>query len=159
MEQNENSLSETFLFSGSMTYEDVLSRDGECTTHVVGDSMLPLLKNRKSIVHVISVAERAPKIKDVVLYKQGGKYVLHRILSRDADIFIVRGDTNYFLERVPVADILGVMDGFYWRPSFSYISCRSVIYKLYIIFLPVIRPVRRMLIRIKRLIKNYLDRV
>lgn len=155
MEQNENSLSETFLFSESMTYEDVLSRDGECTTHVVGDSMLPLLKNRKSIVHVISVKERAPEIKDVVLYKQRGKYVLHRILAREGDTFLIRGDNNYYLEKVSVDDILGVLDGFYWRPYFPYISCRSVLYCLYVCLLPIIRPIRRILITIKRFLMHF----
>ncbi len=156
MGKNGKLLSEPLTSSGKISYEKMLSQEGECITHVVGDSMLPLLKNRKSIVRVISVAERKPRKKDVVLYKHGDKYILHRILYMEDSAFIIRGDNNSYLERVPIAEIIGVMDGFYWRPFFPYISSRSVLYLCYVILLPVIRATRRMLIWVKRIMLHSL---
>ena len=154
MVENDNSLTDAIKSPEKISYEEWLSRDGECITHVVGDSMLPLLKNRKSIVRVVAVTETDLKKNDVVLYNQDGKYVLHRIMKREADEFIIRGDNNNYLEKVSCSDILGVMDGFYLRASSPYISSRSLIYYLYVISLPLIRPTRRTLIRIKRTIKG-----
>ena len=35
----------------TVAYEELLERDGKIITHVVGWSMLPLLRDRESIVH------------------------------------------------------------------------------------------------------------
>ena len=64
----------------TIAYEELLARDGRVTTHVTGSSMLPLLRDRQSIVTVESVSRVPPRRGDVVLYKAGGRYILHRVM-------------------------------------------------------------------------------
>ena len=72
--------------------------------------MLPLLRPHKDIVEIRPKGEGRCRRYDVVLYRVGGRYVLHRVLRvRPADYVIV-GDHNIRPEYgVTDAHILGVM--------------------------------------------------
>ena len=59
----------------SIAYEDLLRKDGRVITHVVGWSMMPLLRNRESIVIVEAPNLVKPKKRDVVLYKTENRYI------------------------------------------------------------------------------------
>ena len=84
----------------TIAYEELLARDGQVTTHVVGTSMLPLLHNRQSIVTVESVDRVPPRRGDVVLYKVNGTYILHRVMRIQGGDYLIRGDNTWVMEHV-----------------------------------------------------------
>lgn len=71
--------------------------------------MLPLLRHRRDIVEIRPLTDRAKKY-DAVLYKQGDKYILHRVLKVRTNDYIICGDHNIQRE-YGIADdqIIGVM--------------------------------------------------
>ena len=127
----------------SVAYEELLDRDGQVMTHVVGSSMLPLLRDRQSIVLVEAVRLVPPKKGDVVLYKTNGTYILHRILRIRPDEYLIRGDNTWMIEHVPKAALLATLTGFCRTPEGKMIPRNHPGYKIYQLFLPAIRMARR----------------
>lgn len=127
----------------SQAYEELLKRDGRIVTHVVGNSMLPLLHDRQSIVIVEDVRRAPPRRGDVVLYAMGGSYILHRVLRVAPEEYLIRGDNTRALEHVPKAAVLATMTGFYRRPEGRLVSRGAAANRLYRLCLPGIRLARR----------------
>ena len=127
----------------SVAYEALLRQDGQLVTHVVGTSMRPLLRDRQSIVIVEDVRRVPPRKGDVVLYKTGETYVLHRILRINGEMCLIRGDSTWYLEQVPREALLATMTGFYRRPEGRLITPSDPGYRLYRLALPAIRWTRR----------------
>jgi hypothetical protein len=76
----------------------------------MGVSMLPLLRQRRDIIEIRKKGPERCKKYDVVLYKRGSMYILHRILKVLPDGYLIAGDNNTFVERDVTDDmILGVM--------------------------------------------------
>ena len=72
--------------------------------------MMPLLRQKRDVIEIRKKVPGRCKKYDVVLYKYGGKYILHRILKVLPDGYIIAGDHNTFLETDITDDmILGVM--------------------------------------------------
>lgn len=94
-----------------MTFEKFLNENGYIVYTAVGNSMRPLLRTRKDIVEIRKKGPDRCRKYDVVLYKRGGKYILHRILEVLPDgKYIIAGDNTTFLEKDITDDrILGVM--------------------------------------------------
>ena len=94
-----------------ITFKHLLETDGYLVYTTVGTSMLPLLRQQRDI---IEIRKKDPLVRcnkyDVVLYKRGGKYILHRVLKvRDKD-YVICGDHNIKKEYgIKDAQILGVM--------------------------------------------------
>ena len=87
----------------------MLKEDGFLVYTNVGCSMLPLLRQRRDIIEIRPLAAR-PKKYDVVLYKRGDRYILHRIIKVLPDGYVIMGDHNTFKEYDVTDDmILGVM--------------------------------------------------
>ena len=94
------------------TAERELAESGIYATNTVGHSMEPFLSHHRDVV-VIARPESEPKRFDVVLYAgKDDSYVLHRIILVRDDCYVIRGDNNYFTERVPKDKILGVLVSF-----------------------------------------------
>ncbi len=92
------------------SFEELLDSNGFIVYTNVGISMMPLLRQRKDIIEIRKRGPGRLKKYDVVLYKRGGKYILHRILKVRPDDYVIAGDHNTFLEYgITDADILGVM--------------------------------------------------
>ena len=126
---------------------------------------MPLLRQKKDIIEIRPI-ERSPKKYDVILYKRGSRYILHRILKVLPDSYIIAGDHNTFIEK-DVADdmILGVMtrvirDGKsitpdnFWYKVYVHLWCDAYPVRMKIIrwkyrVIGILRAVKR---RIKRLI-------
>ena len=94
-----------------MTFEELLERDGYLVYTNVGTSMLPLLRQYRDI---IEIRRKDPTTRckryDVVLYKRGDKYILHRILKVRPNDYVICGDHNIWREYGITDDqILGVM--------------------------------------------------
>ncbi len=135
----------------SVSYEELLEKEGRVMTHVAGSSMMPLLHDRESIVIVEAIKNRKPQLHDVVLYKRGNTYILHRILKIREKDYLIRGDNLWTTESVPKDRVMAVMTGFYHEPEGKLIERKNVLYQLYIFLLPWIRWGRRIGRKIRRL--------
>ena len=92
------------------TFEEMLLQDGYLVYTNVGCSMLPLLHEHRDVIEIRPKPAGRCKKYDVVLYKRGDMYILHRILRVLPDGYIIAGDHNTFLERdITDEQILGVM--------------------------------------------------
>ena len=93
-----------------MTFEELLEKNGYLVYITVGTSMLPLLRQRRDIVEIRAKGSSRFKKYDVVLYKRGGKYILHRIIKVRPNDYVILGDHNITLEYgITDEQILGVM--------------------------------------------------
>lgn len=80
------------------TFEQLLNEYGSFLYPCAGNSMLPLLRPGRDVVEICKVdAERYRKY-DVVLYKRGDLYILHRILRVGEKDYVIAGDHNFQLE-------------------------------------------------------------
>ena len=142
------------------TVEKALATDGYYVARTSGISMQPLFKTHRDAV-VISTPKEELRKYDVALYTYGdGRYVLHRVVGVKDDVYLIRGDNTYRLERVPKNRVIGVMTAFN-RKGKQY-DLTEFSYKFYSRFWNFIYPVRylfqlgiRALSKIKRtLFKN-----
>ena len=92
------------------SFEELLEEKGYIVYTNVGTSMLPLLRERRDIIEIRPL-ERKPEKYDVLLYKRGNTYILHRVLKVKPDgTYLIAGDNNIFVETdVTDAMILGRM--------------------------------------------------
>lgn len=113
------------------TIEEELALHGRGFFQTVGDSMEPLLHNRKSTV--IIEKKMAPLKKyDIALYRRPtGEYVLHRVVRVLQGEYLIRGDNRIFREKVPEEWVIGVMTGYFADECNRYISCEDESYRKY----------------------------
>ena len=72
------------------TFEEILDETGYLVYTNVGISMMPLLRQRRDVIEIRKKEPGRCKKYDVVLYKRGSKYILHRIVKvRPKDYVIV----------------------------------------------------------------------
>ena len=94
-----------------VSFEAFLASKGYLLYTNIGTSMLPLLRQRRDI---IEIHRKDPMTRckryDVVLYKRGDRYILHRILKVRPNDYVICGDHNIWRE-YGITDelILGVM--------------------------------------------------
>lgn len=141
-----------------LTIEQALEREGEIPHMTVGVSMEPMLHTRENIVVIKKV--NAPLRKyDVVLYKRGESYVLHRLVKITADgKYVFRGD-NCINDEHDIADdnVLGVLKGYY--KGERYIDCnKNASYRLYSRFWVATHGVRMLLRKVKHKIGKVFKR-
>lgn len=131
-----------------MTYEEVLNKHGAVVFTNVGFSMMPLLRQRKDVIEVRKKEPGRCKKYDVVLYKRGEKYILHRILKVLPDGYIIAGDHCAFVEKdITDENILGVMTRV--LRNGKNITPDNIWYKLYVHLWCDAYPVRMILLKIK----------
>ncbi len=112
------------------TFEEVLARDGKLIYANVGVSMLPLLRQGKDLFTVRRKGPERCRVGDVVLYKRGDAYVLHRIIEVRPEEYVILGDNCAVKEYgIRDADILGVMTDYVRSGKEHNISERG--YRLY----------------------------
>lgn len=91
------------------TFEELLSEKGYIVYTNVGTSMMPLLRQRRDIIEIRPLTKPPAKY-DVLLYKRGSTYILHRVLKVTESGYLIAGDNNLFIERdVTPSMILGRM--------------------------------------------------
>lgn len=97
----------------NLNAEKVLETQGFIIAPVVGDSMLPMLDEKKDSVKIVP-ADGILKKYDLPLYRRpGGKLVLHRIIEVKKNHYIICGDNRKELEKVPHRWVIGVTEGFF----------------------------------------------
>ena len=105
----------------NLSYEDQLARDGYLLKQTKGVSMEPMLRQYRE-ESVIRTPDRELRKYDVVLFKrQGGQYVLHRIVGKKGDAYLIRGDNCLGTEIVQRDRIIGILSGFYRGET--YVDC------------------------------------
>ncbi len=105
---------------GSLLESDIEKRlriDGVYTTKTEGGSMYPMLQSGDK---VIITAVKAPLKKyDVVVYRRGDHYTMHRIVKVLKNGYIICGDNRAHLEKdIKDTDIIGILFGFYKGNTF-----------------------------------------
>lgn len=72
-----------------------------------GISMLPLISGQSDTIRLRPLREgEEPTIGDVYLFYFQGHHIIHRLMRREGDTFVFRGDNCYRCERVRRQDIL-----------------------------------------------------
>lgn len=93
--------------------EEILSSGGEVTFTPRGLSMWPMFRTNQDTV-TLKKANGPLKKYDVPLYKnQEGKFILHRVIRKNKDGYVMRGD-NTLVNEYGITDdmIIGVMTSF-----------------------------------------------
>ena len=113
---------------------EVLKTEEEASSLTKGYSMYPMLRPHKDIVTVSRVKDKFRK-GDVVLYPgTSGDFILHRIMRIKKDVFIIRGDNNYFTEIISKDKIVGKLKEFY--RGGKHINCeQNRKYKIYTFYI------------------------
>ena len=130
-----------------MTIESLLARDGMLVYRTRGVSMEPMLRQNRDLVVIQPLSRRLKKY-DVALYRRGDDYVLHRGIRVESDLYLIRGDNTYTLEKVPEEAVLGVLTGFQ-RKGREY-KTSDPIYQFYVRFWNTIYPMRSAYVRLRR---------
>lgn len=133
--------------------EEILQQNGKYISITVGTSMYPMLRERKDTVIIGDKKGRLKKY-DVPLYKQGEKYVLHRIIRVLPEEYVICGD-NCLKKEYGIRDdqIIGVLVGFY-RGN-KKVKMQGIFYKLYTRIWTFIYPIRILIKRLFILIKKF----
>ncbi len=140
------------------SFEEVLNSLNFIVYTNVGVSMLPLLRQKKDVIEIHKKKPGRCKKYDVVLYKRGNHYILHRILKVLPDGYIIAGDNNTFIETDITDDmILGVMTKVI-RNGKS-ITPDNICYKIYVHLWCDFYPVRMRIITVKRKIRLILGKI
>ena len=142
-----------------VTFEEVLAKDGILIYTNVGISMLPLLRQHRDIIE-IRRKDPAARCKryDVVLYKRGKKYILHRILKVREKDYVICGDNNIYREYGITDDrILGVMTRVIRNGK--YITPDNRWYKLYVHLWCDFYPIRAAILYVRMLISSVLRKI
>ena len=114
---------------------------------VTGNSMFPLLRHERDTVLIQPVSFDEMQVGDIVLVKRdNGKFVLHRVYSRTADSFITAGDGQSWIDEgllskehllARVSRIFRgqrklTRDSLIWRMAVLFYARRTVLHKVII---------------------------
>ena len=137
MDNTENMSNEISLAVLLPLIEEKLAAGGEVVFKPRGMSMLPLI--RQGVDSVVLESAEKPQKGDVILYRrQNGQFVLHRIVGRNDDGYVLCGDNQFVFEYGVTEDlVIGVMKGI-WRGK-KYVPCTRVSYRIYKRPMPLIR--------------------
>ena len=111
-------------------YKTELEKKGAIAFVPGGNSMWPILKNRKQSVLVKKKEERLKKF-DVALYQRPcGSFVLHRVMEVVDGGYVVCGDSQLTLENVKEESVFGVLVGFYRGKTYVEVTDEKYIKKV-----------------------------
>ena len=113
--------------------------------------MKPLLHQGKDVV-IISSIDRPIKKLDIVLYKVGERYVLHRVLKIKKDHYVIRGDNTYSEEFIHKDKVFGILTSYYKNDKLKKVNTKGAIL-LYYLWLTTY-PLRWLLVKTKRLLRR-----
>ncbi|MDY5576234.1 MAG: S24/S26 family peptidase [Lachnospiraceae bacterium] len=94
------------------SFEQEINQTGYLIYTNKGDSMMPLLRENRDLIHIRKTEGRCKKY-DVPLYKRdSGQYVLHRILKVREKDYVLCGDNRRHREYgIEDRHIIGVLEG------------------------------------------------
>ena len=127
--------------------EDVLVRDGKYASVTSGVSMEPLFRTHRDMV-ILSRPEGELNRYDVVLYRVGESYVMHRIIAVKDSHYVIRGDNTYEKEIVPKDSVIAVLIAFNRNGKRHEVT--ETWYKIYSRVWNFIYPIRYIIRRVRR---------
>lgn len=77
------------------TYEEELERNGKLVYRCRGYSMKPMLCQYRDLIILEPIPPGGCHRYDVVLYRRGEQYILHRILEEAINGYVICGDHNW----------------------------------------------------------------
>ena len=77
------------------TVEEMIGEGRSVEMTVKGFSMRPFLRNERDVVVLSPVGEKVLQRGMVVLFRYGGRHILHRIRKTDGERLLIEGDGNY----------------------------------------------------------------
>jgi len=110
--------------------KDFLSKGEKVTIRFRGNSMNPYLRDRKDCIVLSPYYPEDLQAGAIVLFSYRGKYILHRIIGRKREYFVIRGDNCTNTEIVPLQNIIAVVRTII-RPSGKEVSVQSFGGRLY----------------------------
>ena len=95
------------------SFEDVLTQHEKLIYTCVGTSMFPMLRSRQDLL-IIERPKKPIQKYDVLLYKRdSGKYILHRVLKKRKNEYVLCGDHQWRREYgVKDQQVIGVLTAF-----------------------------------------------
>ncbi len=133
--------------------EEYLKKNGKLTYANKGVSMMPLLKQGRDLFTIEKKTNQRCKKNDVVLYKRGEDYVLHRIIEVRPQDYVILGDNCIRKEYGTTdKDILGVMTSF--KHNGKDYSVQDWQYRLYTFIISHTISVRILIKKMKSRVKN-----
>ena len=99
--------------NNGISIEEYLKEHNTLTYSNKGISMLPLLRQGKDLFIVEKKGPERCKSGDVLLFRRGDDYVLHRVIRVREKDYVLLGDNSVKPETgVTDEDVLGIMTGF-----------------------------------------------
>lgn len=134
-----------------ISYEEALETEGRIVAINSGKSMLPLLREKRDIMVIDKKGAERCKKYDAVLYKSGGRYILHRVIKVRENDYVIVGD-NCRVPEYGIKDenILGILTAVV-RDGKKELKCDSFILRLYAHIWCDFFPVRAALIRLREI--------
>lgn len=128
----------------------LLDEGRQVTIRTKGRSMLPFIRGGRDSVLLLS--QKDYQAGDIVLFKTGGRYILHRILQVKGDQVTLMGDGNlYGKEHCLKTEICGKAVRII-HPDGSVVYCDSRVQRGKAWMWQKLRPVRRYLLFFYRLV-------
>ena len=146
MEKNKIKLEELFPL-----IQEKLESGGDVVFTVTGSSMLPFMKDGKTLVTIKQIDKKLKK-HDIVFYKNNGKFILHRILKITSNYIITCGDGLTKLEYIKESDIFAKVVKF--QNGHVLTDVKNIFYRFKVNIWLLLRPFRRYLLFILRKIKK-----
>jgi hypothetical protein len=113
-EQSFQSVNEPVLVASNIEMLEILDEllgEGKIVRlKIKGRSMLPFLRDGKEQVDISTPVEKELIPGAIVLFKYGGGFLLHRIIKRNADKLLLRGDNIFQSTEAATTDlVLGIV--------------------------------------------------
>lgn len=149
------SATQTIEMPNAILIEEVrrLIQEGRSVTmRVKGNSMRLFLGNNRDDVRLEAIAPEAIRRFDVVLAEVSPKfYVIHRVIRREGDMLILKGDGNlYQTERCQATDVIGVVTAFYRKGRIRPDLASGLKWRLYSRLWLLLSPLRRVILGVAR---------
>ena len=146
-----------------LTFEEMLETRGYIVYTNVGHSMMPLLRERRDIIEIRKKGPGRCRKYDVVLYRRGEKYILHRILRVLPEGYLIAGDNNAFVERdITDEKIIGVLVRVIWNSGKGKrreITPENKGYRVYVHLWCDLYPIRMGILRVRNFVWRIGSRV
>ncbi len=139
------------------TFEEEIKRTGKLIYTNIGDSMMPLIREKRDLLIIEKVNGRLKKY-DIPLYKRDtGQYVLHRILKVRKNDYVICGDNRWHKEYgITDQHIIGILTGIV-RDG-RRISTKDKRYLLYVHIWCDFFYIRASILRIKSFLRRWLKK-
>lgn len=136
--------------------KEILDRGGITNISVSGASMIPFLHKDEDRVELSSVSFNNIQRGDIVLIvRDSGEYVLHRVLRKEKEYFYIVGDAQQWIEGPLRTDQLIAVATAVWRKE-RRIECSAFWWRGLAELWMLLRPMRNHIFRLYRLLKRIL---